>query len=227
MSATALKPSPICHRRFQRPQTIVAPMQAGFGQRNPRGKLRITRSDATIPLELGNAVLGGGFYSTRLSIDLRKNSGLVYSVRSALQAGRTRTLYFVQYASDPHNVTKAASIVAQEIKAMQTTPASEDELVRVKALLVRQISLSEADVDDIASGLLARSDLGLPLDEPTTAARRYIELRPADVQAAFRRWMRPEDLVRVSEGPTPQRNAARRVAMIARRPSVPNSLTLE
>jgi zinc protease len=166
--------------------------------------LSITRSDPDYyPLQLGNAVLGGGFYSTRLSIDLRKNSGLVYSVGSALQADRTRGTYFVNYASDPQNVTKAANIVAEEIKAMQTTPASQDELLRAKALLVRQIPLSEAGIDDIARGLLGRSDLGLPLDEATAAARRYIELGPADVQAAFRKWLRPQDLVRVTQGPTP------------------------
>jgi zinc protease len=166
--------------------------------------LGVTRSNPDYyPLALGNAVLGGGFYSTRLSIDLRKNTGLVYSVGSALQTSRTRGVYFIRYASDPQNVTKAANIVAREIEAMQTTPASQDEFLRAKALLVRQIALSEASVDDIAGGLLGRSDLGLALDEPTAAARRYIELSPGDVQAAFRKWMRPEDLVRVSEGPTP------------------------
>ena len=47
--------------------------------------LALTRSDPDYyPLQLGNAVLGGSFYSTRLSIDLRKNSGLVYSVRDSL-----------------------------------------------------------------------------------------------------------------------------------------------
>lgn len=166
--------------------------------------LGITRSDPDYyALQLGNAVLGGGFYSTRLSIDLRKNSGMVYSVGSMLQASKTRGIYFVQFASDPQNVTKAANIVAREIKAMQTTPVSQDELLRAKALLVRQIPLSEGSVDDIAGGFLGRSALGLPLDEPAAAARRYIELTPADVQAAFSKWLRPEDLVRVSEGPTP------------------------
>ena len=50
--------------------------------------LALTRTDPDYyPLELGNAVLGGSFYSTRLSIDLRKNAGLVYGVESVLQAG--------------------------------------------------------------------------------------------------------------------------------------------
>jgi zinc protease len=51
--------------------------------------------------------------------------------------------------------------------------------------------------------MLGRTDLGLPLDEPTHAAQRYIELDAAAVQAAFRKWLRPADLVRVSEGPPP------------------------
>ena len=167
--------------------------------------LALKRSDPDYyPLELGNAVLGGAFYSTRLSIDLRKNSGLVYSVGSTLQAGRTRGAYLVQYASDPQNVVKAANMVVNEIKSMQTAPATPDELLRVKAMLLRQIPLSESSVDDIAHGLIGRVDLDLPLNEPTIAAERYIGLSAGDVQAAFRKWLRPEDLVRVSEGPPPQ-----------------------
>ncbi len=156
------------------------------------------------PLQLGNALLGGGFYSTRLSIDLRKNNGLVYSVGSMLQAGRTRGAYLIEYACDPANVSKAADIVVREIKGMQTAPATADELVRIKAMLIRQIPLGESSVDEIAHGLVGRADLGLPLDEPTIAARRYVELGANDVQAAFAKWMRPGDMARVTQGPAPQ-----------------------
>jgi zinc protease len=166
--------------------------------------LALTRSDPDYyPLELGNTVLGGSFYSTRLSVDLRKNSGLVYGVESLLQAGRTRSVYLVEYACDPGNVVRAADIVAREVTAMQDAPVGADELARVKAYLLRRIPLSESGMAEIAHGMLQRRDLGLPLDEPSVAARRYIELDAPAVQAAFRRWMRPADLVRVSEGPTP------------------------
>jgi zinc protease len=154
-------------------------------------------------LRLGNAVLGGGFYSTRLSIQLRKNTGLVYGVGSQLQAGRTRSVYTIYYACDPQNVQRAAAIVTQEVASMQKAPARPDELQRVKAMLLRQIPLSEASVDAIAGEFINRRDLDLPLDEPATAARRYIALTAADVQAAFQRWMRPNDFVRVVRGPAP------------------------
>ncbi len=166
--------------------------------------LALTRSDPDYyALQLGNAVLGGSFYATRLSIDLRKNAGLVYSVDSVLQAGRTRSVYLVEYASDPGNVVKAADMVSREVTVMQDTAVGADELTRVKACLLRQLPLSEAGIAEIARGILARSDLGLPLDEPTIAAHHYIELDGAAVQAGFRKWLRPQDLVRVSEGPTP------------------------
>ena len=167
--------------------------------------LALKRSDPDFyALSLGNQVLGGGFYSTRLAIDLRKNAGLVYSVGSALQAGRTRGLYYVQYASDPANVTKAANIVVQELRTMQEKPVGQDELDRVKAMVLRQLPLGEDSVDEIARGFLDRSDLDLPLDEPTIAAKRYIALSSDEIKSAFAKWMRPGDIVRITQGPPPQ-----------------------
>ena len=167
--------------------------------------LDLTRSDPDYyALELGSAVLGGGFYSTRLSIDLRKNAGLVYSVASELQVGRSRGVYLVRYACDPQNVVKAQDIVIRDLKAMQAHPVGDDELLRVKALLLRRIPLSEASIDDIALGFIHRRDLNLPLDEPILAARRYIALEPIELQTAFKKWLRPDDLVRVTQGPAPK-----------------------
>ena len=187
------------------PGTVVVPDASRVQDRVVLAQnLALTRLDPDYyPLALGNAVLGGSFYSTRLSVDLRKKAGLVYSVESVLQSGRTRSVYLVEYASDPQNVARAANMVAREITNMQSGPAGADELTRVKACLLRQLPLSEAGLDEIARALLARTDLGLPLDEPTRAAERYIALDAAAVQEAFRKWLRPQDLVRVSMGPPP------------------------
>lgn len=166
--------------------------------------LSLTRANPDYyALQLGNAVLGGGFYSTRLSIQMRKNTGLVYTVGSQLQAGRTRSVYYIYYACDPNNVGRAAAIATQEVADMQKAPPSADELSRVKALLLRQIPLAEASTDAIAQGFLNRRELDLPLDEPTLAARRYIGLSGDEVQAAFKKWMRPDAMVRIVRGPPP------------------------
>ena len=155
-------------------------------------------------LELGNHVLGGGFYATRYYRDLREKGGLVYTVGSTFNIGKTRGVYEVTYGCDPPNVSKAHQIVARDLHDMQMAPPSQQELDQAKALLLREIPLAESSVDAIAGGFLGRASLGLPLDEPTQAARRYLALTPDDVRAAFAKWIRPEDLVQITEGPPPQ-----------------------
>ncbi len=155
-------------------------------------------------LQLGNHVLGGGFYATRLYRDLRQERGLVYYVSSNFEINRTRGAYVVSYGCDPHNAARARAIVVRDLKQMQTTPVDPAELHRAKALALREIPLSEASVDDIGAGLLARAVDKLPLDEPTRAARRYLHLSAARIRAAYARWLRPGDLVQVTRGPPPR-----------------------
>ena len=156
------------------------------------------------PLQLGNHILGGGFYATRLYRDLREKTGYVYNVSESLAAGRTRTRLTVSYGCDSVNVSKARALVVQDLTAMQTTPPSQGEMQQAVAMLLREIPLAESSESAIADGLLARSVVGLPLDEPVRAAERYKSLSAEQVQAAFAKWIRPSDFVQVVEGPAPK-----------------------
>ena len=155
------------------------------------------------PLQLGNHVLGGGFYATRLYRDLRQKAGYVYTVDVNLEASKTRATYAVTYGCDPDNVLKARALIRNDLDQMRTQNVSADELRQAKALLLRQIPLSESSEDAVAGGLLARAELGLPLDEPSRAAGQYNEINADDVRAAFFKWVRPDDFVQVVRGPIP------------------------
>ena len=154
-------------------------------------------------LQLGNKVLGGGFYATRLYQDLRENTGLVYYVGSSFDVGKTRGIYSVDYACDPPNVSKARAIIVRDLRDMQSAPVSAQELQQAKALLLREIPLAESSIGYIARGMIARTDLGLPLDEPTLAAHHYMSLSADQVKAAFAKYLHTADLAQVSEGPAP------------------------
>ena len=155
-------------------------------------------------LELGNHVLGGGFYATRLYRDLREREGLVYTVGATLDASRTRAVYLVDYACDPKDVARARAIVERDLHEMQTTPVDSAELRQAKSLLMTETALGEASVRDISGGLLERANLGLPLDEPVRAAARYLALDAKQVEAAFARRLRLKDLAQVTQGPEPR-----------------------
>jgi zinc protease len=165
----------------------------------------ITRSNPDYyALELGNHVLGGAFYATRLYRDLREESGLVYYVGVNLQAGETRAVYSVDFACDPENVSKVKYITQHELTDMQQHPVSASELRTAKSLLLREITLSEASVDTIAQGLIHRSTLDLPLDEPILAAQHYVRLNGDQVKAAFAKHIRPLEWIQITEGPPPR-----------------------
>ncbi|HEU5399273.1 MAG TPA: insulinase family protein, partial [Gammaproteobacteria bacterium] len=155
-------------------------------------------------LEVGNQVLGGGFYASRLSRDLREKSGLVYTVSSQFQWGRTRGFYQVSYGCDPDKVSQARSLVLNDLAAMQQSPISEVELSRAQATLLRRIPLKAASMEDVARNLLKYSLDGEPLDEDVVAAQHYAKITAAEVQAAFKRWLRPADMVEVVKGPEPK-----------------------
>ena len=155
-------------------------------------------------LQLGDHVLGGGFYATRLYRDVRQKAGYVYNIDNSLRASETRARYSVTYGCDPENVSKARLLVEQELAAMRTTNVSDAELQQAKALLLRQTTLSESSEQSVAQGLIARALIGLPLDEPQRAAQRYYTISADDIKAAFNKWIRPDALVQVVRGPAPK-----------------------
>jgi zinc protease len=167
-------------------------------------QLNLNRFDPDYyPLQLGNHVLGGGFYATRLYHDLRQVAGYVYTVDVRLDASKTRANYAVAYGCDPSNVSKARSLIQRDLAAMRTHDVSEDELHQAKALILRQIVLNESSEEAVAHGLLARAEIDLPLDEPVVASKKYYAITAPEIREAFAKHVRVDDLVQVVRGPAP------------------------
>lgn len=168
-------------------------------------ELQINRfSPDYYPMQLGTYVLGGGFYASRLYHDLRQVAGYVYTVDVSLRATKTRSTYTVDYGSEPANVSKARQLVERDLNSMRTDNVTPAELALAKSLLLRGLQLQESSEEAVAGALLARAQLGLPLNEQDNAAKTYLSLTADDVKAAFNRQLRVDDLVQVVRGPAPQ-----------------------
>ncbi len=168
--------------------------------------LDVTRDDPVrFALNLGNQVLGGGFYASRLYRDLRDRTGLVYSVDTGFAFDKHRGTYTVSYGCDPAKAAAASAVVVRDLKQMQSEPISAADLQRAKSILLRQIPLGEASFGAIGGQLLTFASEGRPLDALTIAARHYLQLSAADVQQAYALHVRPEDFVTAVKGPAPPR----------------------
>lgn len=155
-------------------------------------------------IRLGNHVLAGGLYATRLWRDLRQNTGYVYTVNTDIEAGETRATYTIEFGCDPKNVSKARAIIDRDLNDMAKSDVSPAELQQAKALILRQIPLAESSEDAVAGGFIARARIGMPLDEPFKAAEKYFSMSADEVKAAFAKRVKPGDFVQVVRGPAPQ-----------------------
>jgi zinc protease len=151
-------------------------------------------------LLLGNTVLGSGF-SSRLYQELRIRSGYVYSVGSDMDWSRTRADYALSFGADPANAEKSRQLAVRSLRDLQANPVSEGELTRAKAELLRRLPMLRASVGGIAGQYLRLIDQGRPLDSARRAAEQYLTIDAGDIQRAFAKWIRPDDLAQVTRGP--------------------------
>ena len=166
--------------------------------------LTLRRGDADIPrLRVANAALSSGFYSSILYQDLRQRTGYVYTVNSDFEIGRTRSTFDVVYGADPSNVAKADALIARDLRDVQSRPLGSERLQVAKALLLGSVATREESYDGIGGTLLGDALEGRPLSEQIDEARAEFAASPAQVEAAVKRWVRPDGFAQVIIGPTP------------------------
>ncbi|GAC1591133.1 MAG: pitrilysin family protein [Candidatus Velthaea sp.] len=161
-------------------------------------------SPQTYPLLLGTAILGGGSLGpeqSRLFRSLRQNAGLVYSVEARYLPRRIRSTFNVEYACAPQNQARIATLIDNEIERMKSEPVGTFELALAKASIVRQSVLGESSTGSIGGMLLDEAISGMPFDQRRIDAQRFIESDAKSIQAAFATYVKPQNFVRIIEGP--------------------------
>ncbi|HEY1868794.1 MAG TPA: pitrilysin family protein [Candidatus Cybelea sp.] len=166
--------------------------------------LPIVRADpAWAPLQVANAVLTGGFYSSLLYHDLREVHGYAYDVESRVGADRVRATFAVEYGCEPQDVLPAEAQVQAVLGELQRQPIDADRLLRSKALLIGEVPIRESSYDGVSGQLLRYSALDMPLDQNLVDARAELSASAASVQAAMAKYIRPDAFVRIVTGPAP------------------------
>ncbi len=98
----------------------------------------------------------------------------------------------------------AQAAVVADLQRLQTSPLSQTDLLRAKALLLGDVPIQQASYSGVSTMFLRYSSQGLPLDEYQRDAQNYLNATAAQVQAAFAKWIRPTAFVRIVTGPGPK-----------------------
>jgi zinc protease len=136
--------------------------------------------------------------------DLRVKGGLVYGVSSSVDLQKHRGRFSIDYGCDPDKVAEARTLVVRDVKQMQDTPVADAELHAAKGKMLRSLALGQSSFDSIASNFLGLSMQGKPLDADAIAAKKYMAMTAADIQAVFKQDLRPDGFVTAVKGPAPK-----------------------
>jgi zinc protease len=163
------------------------------------------RTDAEWPaLEVANTALTGGFYSSLLYHDLREVHGYAYYVGSNVVAGKFRSTFRINYASDPQNVVPSQQQIVAVLGQLQQNGLDPDRLLRAKALLMGEVPIRISSYDGVGQLLLDYGYRGLPLDQNLIDAKNELDVTQASLKAAVGKYVRPGAFVRVVTGPAPK-----------------------
>ncbi len=144
------------------------------------------------PLQLTNAVLGGGFTS-RLNQNLREDKGYTYGAGSALGAERAGGAV-VASANVRNEVTGAAlAEFMRELDRLGSTPVSDDELAQTKHYLAGGYLLLNQQQAQVAATLADYWLVGLPPQTLSDYVQKLQAVSAAQVQAMARKYYASKD----------------------------------
>jgi zinc protease len=154
------------------------------------------------PLEVGNAILGGGLLNSRLATRLRQHDGVSYTVGSIVNVDSQDPVgrFFVFAFCAPQNIGKVERGVDEEIARALGAGFTAKEIASAKAGIL-QSRIVERSTDARLAHLLA-DHLYLGRDFTWDAKFEHdIETAtPEEIQNALRRFIDPSQLITVKAG---------------------------
>ncbi len=165
------------------------------------GQPGIRRADPDyFPLIVGNYILGGGGFVSRLSTEVREKRGLTYGVSSYFSPGLHAGSFTVSLQTRPDQARQAVSLVRQVVSEFVANGPTEAELKAAKDNLIGGFALRLDSNRKLLDNVVGIAWNGLPLDYLDTWTQRVDSLMVADIKAAFARKLEPDRMVTVVLG---------------------------
>lgn len=190
-SITALPAAVELKIPFESAQTHVLIGQPGFIRRDPD----------FLALLVGNHILGGGGFVSRLTNEVREKRGLSYSVYSYFAPGQHEGAFTVGLQTRPDQAQQAVDVARATVKKFVEQGPTEAELRAAKDNLVGGFALRIDSNRELLANVANIAHNGLPLDYLEHWTDRVDALTVADIRAAMFRKLQPDRMVTVTVGP--------------------------
>ncbi len=160
------------------------------------------RSDPDFfPMLLGNYILGGGGFVSRLTQEVRERRGLSYSVYSYFAPGMHAGAFTLGLQTRPDQARQAVQVAREVVSRFVADGPTEAEMQAVKDNLIGGFALRIDSNRKLLDQVAAIAWHELPLDYLDTWTQRVRAVTQGQVRDAFRRKLQPDRMVTVTVGP--------------------------
>jgi len=181
---------------FASAQAHVYIGQPGFARKDPD----------FIALLVGNHILGGGGFVSRLTEEVREKRGLSYSVYSGFAPGLHAGAFSINLQTRPDQAAQAVQVAREVVERFVAEGPTEEELRAAKDNLVGGFALRIDSNRKILDNLSTIGFYRLPLDYLDRWTERVEAVTLAQVRDAFARRVNSDAMatVVVGDGGTPR-----------------------
>ena len=151
---------------------------------------------------MGNSILGGGGFGTRLMTEVREKRGLTYGVYSGFSPMQARGPFMINLQTRAELSEGTLKLVQDILADYLKNGPTQKELDDAKRELAGSFPLSTASNAAIVGQLGAMGFYDLPLDYLETFMQKSQDLTTEQVKDAMNKHLSADKMVVVTAGPT-------------------------
>ena len=165
------------------------------------GQPGIARSDADFfAILVGNHILGGGGFTSRLTTEIREKRGLTYGISSGFAPLLQPGPFQISVQTRKDQAQEALRVLRSELARFVDAGPSEAEMKAAKANLINGFPLRLDSNRKLIGNVANIAWYGLPLDYLDGWTRHVEAVTARQVRTAFQRVLQPERMVTVVVG---------------------------
>ena len=160
------------------------------------------------PLFVGNYVLGGGGFVSRITEEVRQKRGLAYSAYSSFSPLKQQGPFVIGMQTQREQVEEALKVVRNTLREFLAEGPTEQELKAAKQNLIGGFPLRIDSNRKIHGYLALIGFYRLPLTYLDDFVKNVEQVTVADIRSAFARRLDPERMVTVVVGAADDKTTA-------------------
>jgi zinc protease len=178
---------------FDAAQAHVLMGQPGYKRNDP----------AFFPLLVGNYILGGGGFVSRLQNEVREKRGLTYGAYSSFSPGLHAGAFTVSLETRPDQAAQALAVASRVVEDFVANGPTQAEVTAAKDNLIGGFGLMNDSNRKLLGNISTIAWNDLPLNYLDTWVQQIKKVTLQDIRTAMAAKLQPDNMVTIVLGATP------------------------